>query len=648
MNLLQTLLKTYERAEDAGIVDMMEDEMMPPILPLYHSYQRSSSGQDILEITLTEDGRFLRGRFLKKGEYSVFPISNQSIKRSGSTVAPHFLCDNFSYLGAADQEKHEAYLKGLERLQSFFSVKRNATFSSIYHYMHTGDLQQDILTFLKRSSDENTLSVDDDDDEVTWKENGKNRTIYLSKIFITFAVMTEGIPLSVSRDRNLHQVFIQYIEGLGKKEKQEYCDVTGREMFCVSQHRGVIGNAKLVAVSNHTEAYMGRLQSGEEVYHIGYETSQKIHNMLKFLLDAQAYSRYLGGNAYVVSWLIGDLSYGGAPLTSFSQDEEDEYDDYEIADEGDSATVLGALRSDDITAYFEGIRDLNTNEEDKHFCVLILEKVNSGRIAVKYFHTFLHSDIEERVKKWFISMGWPCWSKEKNGTVVKAPSPYSVVSYLYGEDTDKGLTLSGSQDKLRRSGLERLLTCVLEGKRLPADMMELAFHRLMNNQSFKHHWRHALQIGCTLIKKYHYDRGRMILMEKGVIMNMESRSFAYGRLLAVYDKLEADVLYVKAEKDSHGEVKIRATTASRLWSAMIHRPLKIANELEIRTKVYQQILKKNNPGLAVRYSQMRTEIYNIIATFEKEESQRNMPANEEFVLGYYYQQQEIYRKKSNE
>lgn len=190
---------------------------------------------------------------------------------------------------------------------------------------------------------------------------------------------------------------------------------------------------------------------------------------------------------------------------------------------------------------------------------------------------------------------------------------------------------------------------MLEGLVFPKDLVQLAFYKIYNRQSYKYHWQVALKIACILVKKYNYDHQKMITDKEGNIILMKSRSFLYGRLLAIYDKLESDAMYSKSKNDQSdldGNTS-RPTLASRLWSAMINQPLKIAAELERRTKVYQQILTKNSPGLKVMYDKLLSEIYNDIRSFEDNKIDKQS-VNEEFVLGYYYQHEKFYVKRSND
>lgn len=77
MNLFQMLLKTYEYAESENLVDRLIDPKIPTIMPLYHSNRKSAGKLDIVELTISKDGKYVDGRFLDKDEYIVFPVTGR-------------------------------------------------------------------------------------------------------------------------------------------------------------------------------------------------------------------------------------------------------------------------------------------------------------------------------------------------------------------------------------------------------------------------------------------------------------------------------------------------------------------------------------------------------------------------------------------
>src|SRR5690554_3411694 len=99
MSLMNALLDTYNFALDNGLVDNPELSVNGlTILPVYHSNKKAASNEDIFEITIDKYSNAIGGRFFNKEEIIVFPITEDSITRSGSKIAPHAISDELSYL----------------------------------------------------------------------------------------------------------------------------------------------------------------------------------------------------------------------------------------------------------------------------------------------------------------------------------------------------------------------------------------------------------------------------------------------------------------------------------------------------------------------------------------------------------------------
>lgn len=408
-----------------------------------------------------------------------------------------------------------------------------------------------------------------------------------------------------------------------------------------------MGTAKLIGISNHPETWRGRFKTGEEVVHVGYVTSQKVHNMLKFLMDSDAYKRYLGGSSYVISWMSHDLLLGGMPITSgVMASEEDEDDEKEEETVPSETYVLGSNRSRSITDFVAGIKDIKNTDIDNYFCVLMMEQINNGRIAVKYFRTFSNSDLKKRVTAWFHGLDWPIYSKQKQKRIAMAPSLFSITNVLVGDDSDKAITVSAKKEKVRVNFLERLMECMLEGKPLPRDIMELGFQRIINPATFRYHLGNAHLVVGSLIKKYEMDHGTQVVDQEGELISMSDRSFIYGRILAVYDQMESYAMKLRSEESS-SEKAGRPTNASRLWTAMIQRPQQTTMELQKRTQYCRTYLLKSHKGYVVTLDKILGDLYTEILTLNKSDAVNNRPVNENFILGFYYQKQQFFTKHAD-
>jgi len=652
---MKALLDTYDYALENGLVDNPELSVNGlTLLPIYHSNRKAGSNEDIFEITLDKNSNAVDGRFLKKGEIVVFPITEESIIRTSTKIAPHPISDYLSYLTSSHNpypNKNEAYLKGIIELLEYEKEYHCENFRIIGEYLIKNMVLKDFLKFYLGNT---PYSIDQNFNlifnTVSKKGKVKEKKINLGKIFITFKIEKEfSGDITLTRDTDIHSFYISYVRNTKMNiSKLSYCDITGKLDYCIESHTGIIGKAKLISVSNHKETYFGRFKEGRDVVHVSYEASQKVHNILKYLIENSNHSQYLVGDAYVINWLSHDLSKGGIDLVS-----EIENDDFE-SEEEKSMDRLGGGISNKLGRYFTG-KDGTFNSEND-FYVLIIEKVNDGRAAIKYFRRLSRSEAYQRVSNWYKSTEW------KFNNLRKSPSLNEITNLIHvqeensEENRKENKNEESKSKKIRRRTIERLIPCVIDSQKLPNDIFRSAFYKLSNKLSYKSEksWNTALSIGCSLIKKYKYDYENCnIDVDKiNEVRELEdSRSFYYGRLMAVYEKIEIDAVGSKEKDDDTKKGKNnthRITNADKLWSSMIRTPERTRFIIETKIKPYINILKKNNYGSYVFYDKLITEITQKLIQLKEANSNTSGSLNEDFILGYYYQKNAFYQKKDKD
>ncbi len=649
MSLINALLETYDFALQNNLVDNPKLSLDGlTLLPVYHSSKRSV-GEDIFEITVDKDSNSISGRFLEKDEIIIFPITEDSITRSGAKVAPHAISDELSYLARTiDGAKNKEYLDIVEDLLEYEKNNTCEDFRILGKYIIKNTILEDFLRFHFGSKeyhidDKFKLSYEEIDD----KGKIKKKLLDLKKIFITFKIEKEfKADISLTKDKIIHNFYISYVRNKNaESENITFCDVTGKLEYCTERHRGLMGTAKLISISNNDETYYGRFKHGKDIYRIGYETSQKIHNMLKYLIENNSYSRFIGEGAYIINWLSQDLKKGGIELLS-SMDNED-FEDYEEQSMDD----LGGEISRKLGRYFLGEDETYVGKRD--FYVLIIEKISNGRISVKYFRRLSRSEAYERTREWYVSTNWKFYDHILKKNIYKSPRLDQIVDFIYGQENNKGF-LNCENKKLKRSAIERLIPCIIDSQRLPKDICNTTFYKLSKKQSYKKSWNIALNIGCSLIKKHKNDYENYIIDPDKIseVKELEeSRSFYYGKLMAIYEKIELDAIRGRSEEMSSQKSKDksqRITNADRLWSSMIRTPERTRFILESKVKPYMNMLKKTQPGLYVFYDKLITGITLKFVEFKEGDREGSISLNEDFILGYYYQKNDFYQKKDKD
>ena len=121
------------------------------------------------------------------------------------------------------------------------------------------------------------------------------------------------------------------------------------------------------------------------------------------------------------------------------------------------------------------------------------------------------------------------------------------------------------------------MACRIECAKFPRDLE----HQLVQRASSPHiysdkkTYRKVLSTACAVIKKVYFDYGKEEI-EMALNPQKQDRSYQFGRLLAVMEKIETDTFDSTDDK--------RTSNAMRLQSVFCKEPMKYANLLTNRIK----------------------------------------------------------------
>ena len=208
MDFFTSLLKAYEKAEEIGLVDQQNGDN-PVLLPLYHTSLKSN-GKNIISVKLDQDGSFYKAEVMADNQTIIFPVTANSVARSGSNPDPHPLVDKFSYyVSEVNQSQYDNFHEQLTnwidycdegevkefltKIQSF--ILQPNFLSDILHSLFGESYQRDILKITYPDSD------------------GKGKTIDLSACFLEFLIVQfHGFKdESVTSYKELHQSYISFV-----------------------------------------------------------------------------------------------------------------------------------------------------------------------------------------------------------------------------------------------------------------------------------------------------------------------------------------------------------------------------------------------------------------------------------------------------
>lgn len=578
MGLFQKAIETYDAMQSLAGKKVEGKETLAPV-----GYMITTAS---IEITVDANGNFKRAS--KIDEKIPIPCTEKSAGRS-SAPAAHPLCDNLTYVSEMDKAKHDVYLEEIKawRNSKYSTPKINA----IYNYL----LKNTVLEDCKQSGlleIESDGKIKNEKDLVTWRVIGLH-------------MEEDG---AVHDDHQLMDNFFKYYKS-SNSSSIGICMITGQEECLAQQHlKGVSsfsGNAKLISsndTSNYT--YRGRFIDSNEATTVGYMASQKAHNAIKWLLSNYGVGL---GNRRIVCW-----NPKGKKLPQIN---------LPLMPSNDGKVIPSDYRRQ-LEAVVNGYKSKLPDGET--VVIAAFEAATSGRLSVTYYNELQGSDFLDRLYYWDLTC---CWHDNRWGTY--SPSLYQIVNFAVGTQRDSGKVECDS--KILGSQMQRLISCRLDKTLFPRDIMRSLVIKASNLQTYEKNADTLLFVTCAVIKKcrydYHKEEWDMALDE-----NSTDRSYQFGRLLAVLEKIE---------KDTYRNDEDRETNAIRAQAFYSQRPLTAFSQImtALKTGYYPRL----SNGTKVYYEKLIGTIMEKISNTSEDVIDK--PLTETYLMGYYLQKNALYTKK---
>lgn len=553
MDFFTSLLKTYEKAELADLVDHQKRNNEPVLLPIYHTSLKSN-GKNIISVKLDKDGQFHKAEFMTDKQMIIFPVTADSVARSGSNPAPHPLVDKFAYYSAEmGQSQYDSFHKQLNNWIDYCEEGDVKRFLTIVQQFI---LKPEFLTLILDS----LIGPDYQNNQlkVTFCDaTGKEKLIDLSACFLEFSIdQFQGFKNeSVSTFKTLHQSYISFVEA--NRENLGICNISGREEQLTDKHRGLMGNAKIISVSNKREAYKGRFREREDVFSVGYETSEKIHLMIKYLLENKNTSTWLGSSQYLINWFSDDLTNDSRlDIVSPIFDDGLEEDDDE-----DMPSVIALATEENKRIGKSFIKGQKLFANDATYYIAILNKTSNGRIALKYFRQIQASQLLTNLDKWQEKYSWE--SRSKSGkSRLRTPAFHDILNVSYGVDRDRFLELDN--DNFKSDQVQKLVTSLIDGKPMPQSIVKKLGNNVKERHRYRKHWYQVEQVCLAILHKQNGEEFSPMLNHTN-----QNRSYLFGRLLAIFELIET----LRYSLEGNGSDRI--TNAERYWTAYTGQPTKL-------------------------------------------------------------------------
>ncbi len=600
-------------------------EIENSLLPISHTTQKAH-----IEITIDGKGNFRRARVLSKEDsQTIIPCTEKSGGRAGTRPEPHPLSDKLQYVakdfvdfggvvtsGFSD-DPSEPYRKFENLLRDWCtSIHSHPKAEAVLSYVQKGKIIEDLVgngilhldlngKFIKRWEKEPVPEI--------FKSIPTGVSQY--DAFVRWNVEFLGDPQSqLHNDPSLFKSWIEYYEST--KADKGLCYVMGECRPLSTQHPAKLRNdadkAKIIS-SNDTRGFTfrGRFITADEAVGVSYEVTQKAHNALKWLIRKQGRGH---GDQMVIAWSIA-----GREIPKVLSDSFDLLSD-NSGTPGSTAEEFAHRLNLKIAGYNAKIDDSDS------IIVLAMDSASEGKMAITFYRKLTGSEFLDRIKSWHLTCSWvhykyvtdtdPVTHKERRirRKFVGAPSPDEIVFAAHGGKT-KG--------NLKKATIERLLPCIIDGRRLPLDLVDLAVRRASNRSSLENgEWERTISTACAIYNKYNEkERLNMVLDE-----DRQTRDYLYGRLLALADNIEAWAL------NKAGET--RPTTAARLMNRFAEHPFTTWPTIYLALGPYKA-------RLGPKVSSRDRLISEIASRFSPEDFSSDKKLTGEFLLGYYCQREAL-------
>lgn len=609
MNWIRELLDLYESSRHLVGQDKKGrygEKLI--LLPPFHTTVKSQ-----ITVCITPGGDFISAKKVDKDDaLTVIPVTDKSASRTPNP-APHPLCDNLAYLAGnyndyapepddKAEEKHRLYLDGLRAWAQ--SEHSHEKVRAVYSYIMREHTIEDIV------SQPETLAVGAD---------GKIADIK-NITCVRFSVEGEHDEQTTERecwlDTTLWDAYIEYMKSTLGNVGLSYLtgEVVPISYLQPKKIRNEGDGAKLISANDDSGyTYRGRFATKEEAFAIGYEESQNIHNALKWIIRRQG-KNY--GGLTVVVW---ESNLNDVPDFDASADEICGGDlDLFTSDTDEENKTPDATQAARFISAIDGYRKKATY--DSNVMLMVLNAATPGRLSVVESSSLPTSVYLDNVEKWHRDCGLYHISRAKDkhryyGMV----SIKDIADMLYGDD------------KLLPTVCNRLRPCVIFGRPLPVDIVDRAVHKASSPVSFEYEieWERMLSLAASMVKKKRIEKGEKWTMA----LNKESkdRSYLFGRLLAVADRLE----YRTYDEGS------RQTNAKRYMNMFSQRPSRTWKIIAERIEPYKQ---KLGTGEMLYYDHLIEEI---CQSFDESDFADDSPLEGLYLLGYYHQSYEFRNKNNN-
>ena len=669
MSWMQKLYQTYEYVQEKGLDD--EDLALP-----FHMSKAVH-----LKVILNDKAELVGAEPIKK--QLPIQITEDSSKRSGSTIAPYALHDGLQYIAKTAEKyltieylnkiarkkapqkggkKWQKFLTGTDEDKQKFANKEKEKYKKCFEsyesqlsgWAEFGNLQEIgiVLQYIQKG-----LLIEDllDKEIFSFKDNillsGKDDPFDLT---IVWAIDMSGLGDLHSDlwDKPcIQNQWIEYQESLIQKGRHKsLCYITGDLDYPTEAYPRINGNAKLVSADGGSTGFTfrGRFygdkdngaksELGSQAVILGKNASHKAFSTLKWLINRQGIRN---DKQVILIWSSNCISDEDKLLSSLYWEEDDIYASLLSEDKVDHSANLGFESAEQLKKKLHGYKEKLAINEQISLLIVDEPSKTGGRMSLTFYQEKLRNDYFCGLDEWQDDFAW--YQEYKSSWPFIAPSLERIAKVVLTktefEDKDR---------KLRRQLYARLLPVISGGTSvlIPEDLVQKSFevacnpfanHRLKDGEKIRStNWQRNIGVACALYKGW---RARKYPSQRRYSMSLDtenrSRDYLYGRLIAQAESMEWYALYLQNGK----KTPTRATNAERYFQQFAQKPYSTWRNLASEKLVpYQNYLTSQGKDF---YKQAIGEIMEL---FQRDDYVCDDKLSGEFLLGYHCQKMENARE----
>jgi len=564
------------------------------------------------------------------------PVTEDSQGRS-SNVCSHPVFDQYGYL-KGEGKKFDAYIAQLKNYsESKFATQQ---IKAIYKYVEKRSIASDLseMNLKDKTNIIFQVEIPDNRQAKVWKDEtffNAWHQYYQSEKKKRHDARGEAETKLANRQDLSRDEKKKFEEQAKLKDDVSIDYISGAQgqLIAISHPKKISnasGNAKLVSANDDTNyTFRGKFAESSEAVAIGYESSQKAHQFLRYLINNDR--GYSCGEQVILSFTIGSTEKLLPPPI------EDNsiwgiLQGAQIATQSDIQIELRAETGFDYAVALKqtlaGLGYSNTLKQHAKTAVIALDAATTGRLAITFYRELDRNEYLEKIAEWHSGGKWhqKFWDKENEKYVpyVGAPSVDKIIAAVHGKPR---AVKDESYTKIKKAARERLLRCIFDEALLPKDYVVAAVRRGSNplgistgGEFDRNAFEQVVSTACALVRKDNLQRDKEDY-KLSIEHDRTDRDYLYGRLLGAADKLEEYALY----KKNNDRV---VTAAIRHMQAFAQRPF----------RTWQTIHGCLNPYIqSVKGSFAFSEIEAIMDRFESGEYEKDTPLNGSYLIGYYHE-----------